>query len=194
MHDPLNRTILIHACCGPCLTGPWEELLKHDYNPHVYWYNPNIHPSMEYLKRLESLREFVTMKSGTLHEETKYDFREFLRETVNLNRQERCNYCYGVRLNATARKAAELGISFFTTTLSVSPYQDHESIQEAGKRAAKQHGVDFKYFDWRDIFREYQNIAREIGLYSQAWCGCMYSETERYAKKLKREGIEVTYI
>jgi len=93
---------------------------------------------------------------------------------------DRCAYCYESRLQATAEQAAERGYRRFSTTLLISPYQKHEQIRQTGERIAAERGLEFVYLDLRPGFRAGQQKARERGLYMQKYCGCIYSEKERY--------------
>jgi predicted adenine nucleotide alpha hydrolase (AANH) superfamily ATPase len=100
---------------------------------------------------------------------------------------KRCAYCYAIRLDETARTAKEQGFAAFSTTLTVSPYQNHELIRQIGEKAGKKHGVEFRYFDFAKGFREGQAKARELGMYMQKYCGCVYSEEERYQKQIAKD-------
>ena len=97
--------------------------------------------------------------------------------------ENRCGYCYAVRLAKTAQYAAEHGFDAFCTTLTVSPYQNTPMIFETGERLGKQFGVKFAPYDFSPHYREGQTEARELGLYMQKYCGCVFSEEDRYCKK-----------
>jgi predicted adenine nucleotide alpha hydrolase (AANH) superfamily ATPase len=96
------------------------------------------------------------------------------------DRQGRCSYCYRLRLEKTAEKAGEAGCDFFSSTLLISPYQNHDAVRETGEEAAARYGARFLYRDFRPFFREGQKYAREQGFYMQKYCGCVFSEEERY--------------
>jgi predicted adenine nucleotide alpha hydrolase (AANH) superfamily ATPase len=102
------------------------------------------------------------------------------RAAANGDRASRCAWCYRTRLEKTAAQAAEGGWEGFSTTLLISPWQDHQGIRRAGEQAAEKYGVPFLYRDFRPLFREGQKKAREMGLYRQKYCGCVFSEEERY--------------
>jgi predicted adenine nucleotide alpha hydrolase (AANH) superfamily ATPase len=102
----------------------------------------------------------------------------------------RCRTCYQLRMDETARFAAEHGFDSFTTTLLISPYQQHEAIVEAAEQAAKTHGVSFLYRDFRPLFREGQTEAREREMYMQKYCGCIFSEQDRYSKQIERDKLK----
>ena len=113
-----------------------------------------------------------------------YGLKEFVRHVAD-DIDHRCSYCYEHRIEGTARYAAEHGFSAFTTTLLASLYQDHNGIVRAAERYAKEYGVDFLYRDFRPYFRAGQDFAREHGFYMQKYCGCVFSEEERYMKPKK---------
>lgn len=108
-------------------------------------------------------------------------------QEVNLkeDNSKRCSFCWALRLKATAKTAKEKGFDCFSTTLLVSPYQDQELLKKIGKAASGVEGVDFYYEDFRPGFREAHESAKREGVYCQKYCGCIYSEIERHAKKAK---------
>jgi len=116
---------------------------------------------------------------------TGYPLESFLRLQMS-NMESRCTSCYEMRLAATAKKAREEGIRTFSTTLLVSPYQKHELIAEIGKSVQRETGVEFFYNDWRPRWRETRELARNRGFYLQKYCGCIFSEAERYLEKEKK--------
>ena len=118
-----------------------------------------------------------------------YDIKRFTRAVFEME-DVRCRYCYESRMEVAARTAKENGFDAFTTTLLVSPYQKHEIIREVGEQMAKKYGVEFYYRDFREGFREGQNIARELELYMQKYCGCIYSEEDRYRKQIDKEKVK----
>lgn len=176
--------LLLHCCCGPCSVAVIRALLLEgqDEGLNCYFYNPNIHPYQEFLARLGAWRELTAHFKLPASAEEGYPLEEWLRSVAN-NPAERCEYCYVSRLEQTARKAAELGCDSFSTTLLISPYQQHQRLRELGEDIAKQHGLRFFYRDWRPHFRAGQAAAREMNLYMQKYCGCVYSEKDRYYKE-----------
>jgi|SRR5690554_1133314 len=177
--------ILLHTCCGPCATYSTEHLLSEGFTPLMYYNNPNIHPFREWKRRREALKTFAQIRKLPLLIEEEYEMQKFLRK-INLHEQERCQYCYELRLNKTAEKAKELGIEWFGTTLFISPYQNREMILKIGTDLAAHYNLRFYERDFRPGFRRSQEVADELGLYKQGYCGCIYSEFERYAKKRNR--------
>ncbi len=104
----------------------------------------------------------------------------------------RCTYCYEHRVEETARFAAEHGYEAFTSTLLASVYQNHEKIAEAAERFGEQYGVKFLYRDFRPNFRAGNQRARELGFYMQKYCGCVFSEADRYQKQIDRDQEKYT--
>ncbi len=172
--------LLLHTCCAPCSVYCIDSLRKENIEPTVYWFNPNIHPYMEYKARRDCLKEYTKMINVNAIFEENYGLDEFCKNVVN-DLNNRCkNYCYYVRLEQTAKYAKENGYTAFSTTLLVSPYQNHDALVEVAKMMAKKYDIEFLYRDFRVGFREGQAKARELGLYMQKYCGCIFSEEMRY--------------
>jgi predicted adenine nucleotide alpha hydrolase (AANH) superfamily ATPase len=146
------------------------------------WFNPNIHPYTEYRSRYESLVKLTELENIPLISIKDYDIVKFTRSVYGIE-DKRCRYCYESRMEIVAKTAKENGFDAFCTTLLVSPYQKHELLKEVCEEMAKKYEIDFYYRDFREGFREGQAIARDIGLYMQKYCGCIYSEEDRYLKK-----------
>lgn len=175
---------LLHICCAPCANQCIEVLRGDGYTVSGFWYNPNIHPFTEYRQRRNCLREYAAAISLPLIERNDYGLRPFVRE-VAPDIAGRCVKCYEMRLFEAARQAKEGGFDSFTSSLFISPYQNHELMAEIAQRAAAEYGVEFLYRDFRPYFRAGQEKARELGFYIQKYCGCVFSEEERYLKKTK---------
>ena len=172
--------LLMHTCCAPCSVYCIDELRGEGIEPTVYWFNPNIHPYMEYKARRDCLKEYTKSININAIFEENYGLEEFCKNAIK-DLSSRCkNYCYPVRLEQTAKYAKENGYEAFTTTLLVSPYQNHEALIEVANMMAKKYDIEFLYRDFRIGFREGQNKARELGLYMQKYCGCIFSEEMRY--------------
>ena len=146
--------------------------------PHFF--NPNIHPYREYERRYQTVLELCGSRSWELLVGT-YELEEFFNRVSGAH-PERCFECFRLRLEATARLASEEGIGVISTTLLISPYQDQASIREAGLEAAKRFDVDFLFEDFRPGYQEGASESRDLGLYRQGYCGCLFSERERYQK------------
>ena len=173
--------LLLHSCCAPCSIKCVETLREEGIEPTLFWYNPNIHPVTEYRNRRDALRSWAQDENLELVQEDEYGLRKFI-DSVYPNYGARCNYCYRVRLENSVIKAKELGFTHFSTTLLISPYQNHDMIKSIAQELSEQYGVEFLYRDFRPYFREGQRIARQKGIYMQKYCGCIFSEEERYMK------------
>ena len=182
--------LLLHACCGPCLLEPYDALaLEHDVR--VVYANPNIHPRAEYEHRRDTLLAYAET-CGIPVDELEYDTDAWEAAVAGLGREsgERCRACFRVRLGAVARHAAALGCDAVATTLTVSPYQDADTIREVGEQVCAEVGVRFLVTDFRDRYPEATRRSRELGMYRQNYCGCRFSEQEaaeaREARKAAR--------
>ncbi len=175
---------LLHICCAPCANQCITALEADGIATTGFWYNPNIHPFTEYRARRNCLREYAETIGLTLIERNDYALRPFVRAVAE-DISDRCVKCYEMRLMETARQAKEGGFDSFTSSLFISPYQNHELMAEVAQRAADSYGVTFLYRDFRPYFRDGQTFAREHGFYMQKYCGCIFSEEERYLKRNK---------
>lgn len=174
--------LLLHICCAPCSTYSVESFKKCAYKVRGFFFNPNIHPYREFKKRKETLAAYARETNLEVIFDDRYLLEDFLRQVVN-REEDRCRYCYAMRLREAARVAKEHKIENFSTTLLISPYQKHDLIREIGERIGREEGVDFIYQDLRKGYRESVKMSRELGLYRQPYCGCIYSEKERYYKE-----------
>ena len=147
-----------------------------------YFYNPNIHPYLEYQKRLATLLGYAAGEALPVVSDVAYPMEIFLRR-VQFQEEDRCRHCYDLRLRCTAEKAKGENYEAFTTTLLYSRYQKHELIKETGERMADEYGVPFLYHDFREGWREGVETSKRLGLYRQPYCGCLYSEKERYWRR-----------
>jgi len=175
--------LLLHCCCAPCSAGCLPVLRRQGLETTLYWYNPNIHLYTEYKSRRDSLTAFAADEKVELALEDKYGLRDFLSSVpseAGSCRVQRCAHCYRLRLEKTALAARENGCSAFSTTLLISPYQDHEAIVNTGREISARCNIEFFYRDFRPFYREGRRTARERGYYSQKYCGCVFSEEERY--------------
>ena len=177
----MKNTLLLHACCAPCTAGTLP-MLKDFEQICCLWYGPNIHPYTEYKARLDALSAYTRENNLELIVRGGYTVSEFVRNVTG-NLKQRCGYCHNIRLGETAKAAKEGGFGAFSSTLLVSPYQNHEMIKETGEKCAKRYGTNFFYGDFRPNFREGQKAAKERGLYMQKYCGCIFSEEERFLQK-----------
>ena len=178
--------LLMHTCCAPCSVYCIEALRKEGIEPTLFWYNPNIHPFTEYKARRDCLKEYAKKVGVELIIVDEYGLDEFCKNVISDLKNRCVNYCYAKRLGTTVKYAEENGFDAFTTTLLVSPYQKHEELKIVAENLGKLSGIEFLYRDFRVGFREGQSKAREAGLYIQKYCGCIFSEEERYSKQINK--------
>ena len=174
--------LLLHICCGPCAVYPVKELRSSGVEVTGFFFNHNIHPYTEYKQRLEAVRAYAHLVELEVVYRDQYLLEEFLSNVAG-NPATRCGYCYRSRLEEAARSAAELGFPAYSSTLLYSRYQNQESIREYGEQLGERYGVKFHHEDFRRGWQEGINLSKEMGLYRQKYCGCIYSEKERYLKK-----------
>lgn len=186
-HPNLAMRLLLHICCAPCLIHPLESLRAQGNDVDGIFYNPNIHPWQEYKKRLIALQ--TLSKTYNLKVEIpEYHPEEFFQEVNNHERSpQRCLRCFALRLKKTAMLAKENKMDGFSTTLLVSPYQDHKLLSDLGQEISREQGIHFYYQDFRVGFRWAHQLARNLGVYCQNYCGCIYSEIERFQKKAGKD-------
>jgi len=180
---------LLHICCGPCSIHPLDRLRAEGCEVSGYFFNPNIHPFTEYRRRLETV-EFYAARTGLpLIVAKDYPLQEYFRQ-VAYREAERCRLCYTLRLRQAAAVARRGKFEAFTTTLLVSPFQKHDLVRAAGEAAGREFGVPFLYRDFREGFKDAVKRSRDLGMYRQQYCGCVFSEHERYApgRRKNKEG------
>jgi epoxyqueuosine reductase len=171
--------LLLHICCGPCASATIGAWRSRGMEVLGFFYNPNIHPLLEYRRRLTGAREAGDVTGVRLVEDDAYDPEAWF-ASVCEGEGSRCSRCIGQRLERAAEMALAHGCDAFSTTLSISPWQDHASIKVRGAQAAERHGIDFLYEDLRPLYGESRRLSRQWGLYRQKYCGCLMSEWERY--------------
>ena len=176
------KKVLIHICCAHCAAYTVEYWRQQGYEAGGYWYNPNIHPFTEHQSRLESVRELAQRLDFPLIKEEGYDMPEYFRRVAG-NEDNRCRFCFDIRLTATAVAAKANGYDAFTSTLLISPHQEHELLREIGEKVAEDTGVAFLYADLRKRYSDSRHITKPMELYRQQYCGCLYSEWERYREQ-----------
>jgi len=169
--------LLLHICCGVCLGGPLEDLVKRGARVEGFFYNPNIHPYAEFKQRMEAVRTVAQSARLQVRYEESYGLEDFLREVMP-NDERRCERCYRLRLRRTAQAARETGCDAFSTTLLVSRHQKHDLLRLIGEEMQKEFGVAFHYLDWRPLNLRAHEIAKKAGIYRQRYCGCIFSEYE----------------
>ena len=187
--------LLLHICCGPCTCYPLKKLRADGIEPTGYFFNPNIHPYQEWERRLKTAVAFADATELTLLTDKNYGLREFIAKVAPVANEplklgvtkQRCGICYAWRLEQTAKTAAEGGFDAFSSTLFYSIYQDHELMKQIAQTMADRYGVMFYYEDFRTGWDEGITIAKELELYRQPYCGCVFSEEERYSKAIRKE-------
>ncbi len=182
--------ILVHMCCGPCSIIPLKTLLSGKAEVWGFFHNPNIHPKKEFVRRLEAVKRLASFLSLDIIYDEEYAPRDFILGLKAAGgggnhpaHGQRCAFCYSERLEETARVAAKNGFDAFSSSLLYSRYQDHDGIRRLGVDFAAKYGILFYYEDFRQGWQEGIDASREMGLYRQKYCGCVYSRIERYSKK-----------
>ena len=187
--------ILLHVCCGPCAIMPIHLLQQAGHDLAGWFYNPNIHPLAEYLRRRQGAAQVAASHAIPLFfpehppgsarpEAPEYDVTAWCRAALDYE-GGRCPYCRETRFDAVAKAARERGFEAFTSSLLYSRRQDHEGMRKAGEKAAATWGVTFLYQDFRPHWQEGIAASKELGIYRQQYCGCVFSEEERYARDLE---------
>ncbi len=174
--------ILAHICCAPCYVPVHHRLTDEGHIVTGFWYNPNIHPFMEYRARLEGLMKYQKIENIEIIYKDEYNLKEFLKGQINAD--DRCEFCYNQRLNETAETAKEKKFDAFTTTLLESPFQKHELIKSIGESIGKENNIRFYYEDFRGLHQQGKKEASSLSLYRQRYCGCIFSEKERFGRKI----------
>lgn len=178
--------MLLHCCCGPCAMYPLDLLISEGRDLDCFWYNPNIQPQFEFDRRHLNLAKACEHYGVKLISEGDKCMEDYWRSKEYLNEfASRCEMCYDIRMEQVAKFCSDNGYDSFTTTLLVSPYQQHDRIAEISDEKASKYGVKFDYIDFRPGFRQGQDMAREIGLYRQKYCGCIFSlEESKFRDKI----------
>jgi len=178
----MKPAILAHVCCAPDAVYA-IGVLQQDYEVRGVFYNPNIWPPEEYGRRLDEARKVEGILDFELLAEP-YAPEDWFARTDRLKsepeRGRRCDVCYALRLDRTARRALALGLPAFTTVMSVSPLKKADVINRIGRRLAGKHGLAFLEADFKkkDGFRKSVELSRRHGLYRQNYCGCLYSRRD----------------
>lgn len=179
--------ILLHVCCGPCSIVPVKRLKGDGASIYALFDNPNVQPYTEWKRRFDAASEHLEREEVTLLPAPRYDITSWLRNVVH-REARRCEFCYHSRLASAAKFAKRGKMDAFSTSLLYSKFQKHELIKELGEAVAKEEGIPFHYEDWRDGWKEGVDESKRLGMYRQEYCGCVYSEEERYLGKKK--GLE----
>lgn len=178
--------ILLHQCCGPCSIYPITQLKKQNAEIVSYFYNPNIHPVTEYYKRMEAAVIVNNAYDIKYIIDDEYGLIDFTRKNAN-NEKNRCAYCYKIRFFRVAEKAKELGFDYFTSSLLYSKMQNHELILNIANLAAEKFNIKFYYEDYREGWQDGIDISKQMEIYRQNYCGCIYSEEDRFLNQLSNK-------
>jgi len=174
--------LLIHICCAHCAAYTVDYWKKQGYAVTGFWYNPNIHPYTEHEARLAAVRQFAQETALPLFEAPGYDMPEYFRRVAG-HEDQRCRHCFILRLAVTAREAKKRGFDAFTSTLLISPHQKHDLLREIGEQSASAFEIEFLYADLRKHYSDSRHMTKPMELFRQQYCGCIYSEVERYLEK-----------
>ncbi|MFH1991226.1 MAG: epoxyqueuosine reductase QueH [Pseudomonadota bacterium] len=173
--------ILLHICCAPCVIYPLKILRKEGLEVMGFFYRHNIHPFRECLKRQEALESYAQMSNLRVIYQEGYDLEGFIQK-IAFRESTRCAICYHERLKATALMAKRGKFDYFSTTLLYSKFQKHNDIKSIGEAVGKTVGISFYYHDFQEGWKEGVETSKSLGMYRQQYCGCIYSEKERYFK------------
>jgi epoxyqueuosine reductase len=171
--------LLLHTCCGPCASATIPVWKSRGVEVTGFFFNPNVHPLLEWRRRATGSRDVAEMTGVAMLEDPEYDPPAWFASVIP-GEGSRCVRCIAQRLMRTAKEAAAREYSAFSTTLSISPYQDHEAIRAGGEEASRRYDVEFLYEDLRPQYGESRRLSREWGIYRQKYCGCLVSEWERF--------------
>lgn len=174
--------ILLHTCCAPCTIYPIQILQEKQMDVMGYFFKSNIHPYTECMKRLETLETYAQSIGLRLIIQEEYELEHFLQNAA-FRESDRCRFCYHWRLRSTALLAKRGKFDCFSSTLLYSRYQDHEQIRTIGESIGKSVGVRFFYHDFREGWKQGVTESKRLGMYRQQYCGCIYSEKDRYYRK-----------
>lgn len=183
--------LLLHACCAPCSSAVLERIASF-FEVFILYYNPNITDEVEYEKRLDELKKFVSKfkaKYKISVIDGRYNPEEFFKISKGLEnepeRGARCYKCYELRLEETAKVADSLNIPFFATTLTLSPYKKSDWINEIGKKINDKYTSNYLYSDFKkkNGYKRSIELSDEYNLYRQNYCGCIYSKKENSSPK-----------
>lgn len=178
--NQMQNKVLLHACCGICSAFPILSLRELGYEPVVFFYNPNIFPEEEYLKRLE-MEQLLCKYYNCELIVADYIQKEYFSKVKGLEnepeRGKRCDICFELRLEKTALKAKEMGISDFTTSIVISPHKNFKQLSAIGTKVAQKYGINYLSIDFKkkDGFLKTNKISKELNLYRQNYCGCKFS-------------------
>ena len=171
-------SVLVHVCCAHCAAYTLSFWKKQGYRSEALWYNPNIHPEEEHLLRLQATKKLLEEMRVPLTVYPSYQPSDYF-DALNGNQVQRCLNCFRLRLGKTAQIALENGFGGFSSTLLISPHQEHDNILAMGDELGLEHGIAFLYSDLRRRYSDSRVMTKPRDLYRQNYCGCIYSKQER---------------
>ena len=180
MQRSREKKVLLHVCCAPCTTHVVQEL-ESSFTVRAYFFNPNIHPEKEYYLRLSEFRRYASL-TGIEIIEGKYDTKDWFAAVEGYEGEpeggERCRLCYLHRIRKTAVLAGKMRYDFFATTLTTGPTKKADVINEIGRAAGEECGVEFLCADFkkRGGFEKSCELSKQFALYRQNYCGCTFSK------------------
>ncbi len=177
--------LLLHTCCAPCAIYPVKTLRADGLDVMGFFYRNNIQPYQECLKRQETLQDLAEQIDLRVIFQEGYDLEGFIQNVV-YREKDRCNYCYHDRLRSTALLAKRGKFDYFSSTLLYSKFQKHEVIKSMGEAIGKSVGIPFLYEDFRTGWKEGIEASKSMQLYRQQYCGCVYSEKDRFFRETKK--------
>ncbi|HUJ90086.1 MAG TPA: epoxyqueuosine reductase QueH [Syntrophorhabdales bacterium] len=175
--------VLLHICCGPCTIYPLRVLREQGHEVSGYFFNPNIHPYSEFVKRRDTLAAFAKNAALPLAIDDRYELQSYLKGALDYGR-DRCLFCYRMRLAQAFTQGGESGVDAVTTTLLYSKYQRHADIVAIASELSEEYDLPFLYEDFRVGWAEGVTESKKLNMYRQKYCGCVFSELETH----KREG------
>jgi hypothetical protein len=179
------KKVLLHTCCGPCLLGSIAYIKEHlhDWDVFAVFYNPNIHPLSEWIRRRDGFLDVVRVESIPGFAPMVWDAKEWFKECGVSD--DRCGCCYRIRFQWIAQFAKKYGFHYFSTTLTISPYQIKELIYREAEKVAKDYDLEYLKVDFSPYYRYSEDHAKELGIYRQKYCGCVFSEAEAWQMRMK---------
>jgi len=178
--------LLLHVCCGPCSLYPANVLHEEGISFSAYFYNPNIHPYKEFKKRIHALELVAKLLRFDLILDRNYGLTDYLRKVV-FNENKRCHICYELRLSKCIEFAANNGFDAFSTTLLYSKYQNHKLIYDICFQLTDKFGIEFFYKDFREGWQKGIDQSKDLDIYRQRYCGCIFSEHEAFDKNFRKK-------
>lgn len=173
----------MHICCGPCATLPSRLFNEREVLYDGYFYNPNIHPKSEFDERMRNAQILADKRGFKLIVDTEYNEEGWIEYK---DMPSRCLGCYAIRFEGAFKYASKNHYKAVTTSLLISPYQQHDKVKELAEKASKKYNIPFYYEDFRDQYYDGQREAKEMGLYCQKYCGCISSFEDKLIEDIKK--------